>query len=115
MKKQAKNKRADNGQLLPGNTANPNGRPLGQRNYATIYREALVQLAEAKNMTPEQVENLIEQTGLSKALEGDYKFFQDVRDRIHGKAPQSLEVTGKDGGPIDNTLTITFVRPDATP
>lgn len=87
---------------------NPNGRPKGQRNYATIYREALQKLAEAKNMTPDELEELLEKTGLEKALDGDYKFFQDIRDRIHGKPKQGIEMTGEDGGPINQSITITF-------
>ena len=78
----------------PGQSGNPNGRPKGQRNYATIYREALEKLAAAKNVSPEELEELIEQAGLNKALEGDYKFFQDIRDRIHGKPKQAIEHSG---------------------
>lgn len=89
---------------------NPSGRPAGQRNYATIYREALQKLAAAKNVTPEELEDLIEQTGLGKALDGDYKFFQDIRDRIHGKPKQAVELTGEDGGPIEQCLTVRFVE-----
>jgi hypothetical protein len=88
---------------------NPDGRPNGQRNYATIYREGLRRLAEAKNMTPEEIEELIEQTGLEKALGGDFKFFQDVRDRIHGKPKQGVELTGKDGGAIETKHSVEWM------
>jgi len=79
---------------------NPNGRPNGQRNYATIYREALTKIAETRNMTPEEIETLIEQVGLVNALKGDFKFWQDVRDRIHGKPKQAVELTGENGGAL---------------
>ncbi len=79
---------------------NPSGRPKGQRNYQTIYREAIRKIGEARDMTPEQVEELMEQVGLDKALEGDFKFFEDIRSRIHGKPKQSVQVGGDPDNPI---------------
>jgi len=91
-----------NGNLIPpvkGERRNPNGRPKGQRNYATIYKEALIQIGKSQNMTPEQVEELMHKSGLSKAIKGDYAFYRDVLDRLYGKPKQSvgLEGTGEDG------------------
>lgn len=83
-----------------GKSGNPEGRPLGQRNYATIYREALAELAKQKKTTPEALENLMEKVGFAKALGGDFKFFQDFRDRIHGKPVQRNELTGANGTPL---------------
>jgi hypothetical protein len=93
----------------PGETHNPNGRPKGQRNYATIYRQALINIANAKGKTPEEIEEMIEQVGLNKAMKGDYNFFKDVRDRIHGKPMQPQDVTS--GGEPITGLTIN-VRKD---
>jgi len=107
METKKKTKKEDN--LIPckpGETHNPNGRPKGQRNYATIYREALIKLGQEKDMTPDEIEELIEKTGLNKALAGDYKFFQDVRDRIHGKAKQSPDDIGGEENPMHMTITI---------
>lgn len=84
--------------LIPfkdGKSGNPNGRPKGQRNYATIYREALKNIAKANNKTPEEIEEMLEVTGLKKALKGDFNFWKDVRDRIHGKAPQTIDLNAK--------------------
>ncbi len=89
-----------------GESGNPNGRPKGQRNYLTIYRAALEKIAAAKQMTPEQVEELMEQTGLDKAMEGDYKFFQDIRDRIHGKPKASPDDPGSKDNPQHMVITI---------
>jgi hypothetical protein len=33
-----------------------------------------------------------------------------LTDRAHGKATQAMEVTGKDGEPIQSAITVTFVR-----
>jgi hypothetical protein len=71
---------------------NPNGRPKGQRNYATIYREALIKLGEANNKTPEELEEIIEQAGLKQAMKGNFPFFKDIRDRIHGKPVEKKQI-----------------------
>lgn len=70
---------------------NPNGRPKGQRNYATIYREALINIGKANGKTAEQIETMMEEVGLKNALKGNYSFFKDVRDRIHGQATQKVQ------------------------
>jgi hypothetical protein len=76
-----------------GESGNPNGRPLGQRNYATIYREALIKIASTNNKTPEEIEEMMHQVGLNKALKGDYAFYRDVMDRLHGKPLNKTDVT----------------------
>ncbi len=95
-----------------GQSGNPKGRKKGQRDYITIYKEALRKIGEAKDMTPEEVEDLLHQVGLEKALKGDPKFHSDVLDRLHGKATQKQEITGEDGGPINTSLTVTFKDAD---
>lgn len=75
-----------------GESGNPNGRPLGQRNYATIYREALIKLAEMNGMEPEQMETDILLKGLASARKGDYRFWKDVHDRLHGTATNKLDL-----------------------
>lgn len=34
-----------------------------------------------------------------------------ILDRAYGKAGQKVEVTGADGGPVEHSFTVTFVRP----
>lgn len=105
-----------------GESGNPNGRPKGQRNYATIYREALQNIAKAKGMTPDEIETYMEQVGLDKAMNGDYKFWQDVRDRIHGKPTQGIDHT-TGGEPLQVVYTgvppinggLSQVQSEATP
>lgn len=76
------------------------GRPQGQRNYATIYREALIKIANANNKTPEDIENMMEEVGIKNALKGNFTFWKDVRDRIHGQATQ--KIAGHDGQSLFN-------------
>lgn len=70
------------------------GRTPGQRNYATIYREALQILADKNATTPEKLEAEMIANGAMLARKGDYRFYKDVLDRLHGTAPQKLEVSG---------------------
>ena len=81
--------------LIPfkeGKSGNPKGKPLGQRNYATIYREALMKLAESKDKTPEELENEILGIGITRATK-DYRFYKDLLDRLHGQATVKQETT----------------------
>jgi len=74
---------------------NPSGRPNGQRNYATIYYEAIKKIGETRGMTPEEIEEEIERAGLIKALKGDFAFQKDIKDRIHGKPVIPVEQSGE--------------------
>jgi hypothetical protein len=109
MEAEKKTERVQDKNLIPfkeGESGNPNGRPKGQRNYATIYRLALEKYAKEKGMTAEELEEEIEVVGLKQAVKGNYKFFQDVRDRTHGKAKQSPDDPGTEDNPMHMTITI---------
>ena len=93
-----------------GQSGNPKGYKKGQRNYATIYKEAIRKIAESKNMTPEELEDLLVQSGLSKAFKGDIGFYRDNFDRLYGKPPQALEHTGADGGPITIVTKVPVIK-----
>lgn len=82
-----------------GVSGNPSGKPKGQRSYATIYKEALRKIGETQDMTPEEVEDILHRSGIAKAMKGDYSFYRDVLDRLHGK-PTS---------PVDATITHKFL------
>ena len=112
MENKGRNKGHDN--LIPckpGETANPNGRPKGQRNYATIYREALINIANANGKTPEEIETMMEEAGLKQAIKGNFAFFKDVRDRIHGTATQRTDVTSG-GKPLQVVFDSAFALED---
>jgi predicted outer membrane protein len=92
MAKNSERKREDN--LIPfkkGESGNPNGRPKGQRNFATIYREAIEKIAASKNMTAEDFEIQLAEQALRKAFNGDTRFYTDTMDRVHGKAQQVID------------------------
>lgn len=77
-----------------GETGNPNGRPKGQRNYATIYREALIKLGQDNGMEPDEIEKEMVANAILLARKGNVAFYKDTMDRIHGQpvAKQETEV-----------------------
>jgi hypothetical protein len=82
----------------PGETNNPNGRPKGQRNYATIRAEAIVSLGKKLGKTEDEIENELVEASLLRARKGDFKFYKDDLDRLHGTATIKTDITtnGKD-------------------
>ena len=78
-----------------GESGNPNGRPKGRKDYATLFREAIIIIAELNKVDPESIEAKIVQKGLSEALKGDYRFYKDHLDRMHGQATQPIASDSK--------------------
>jgi len=74
-----------------GETGNPNGRPKGQRNFATIYREAIEKIAKSKDITADEFEIQLVEQAIRKGFNGDTRFYTDTLDRIHGKPIQSID------------------------
>lgn len=72
---------------------NPEGRPNGQKNYATLYKEALIKLGQLNNKTPDELELELISSGFTNARKGDYRFYKDVLDRLHGTATNKTDIT----------------------
>jgi len=77
----------------PGQSGNPKGHPKGQRNFITIYREALKSLAKKNDLKSEDLENEIIEAGIVQARRGSYSFYRDFQDRLHGMPNQSIDLT----------------------
>jgi hypothetical protein len=93
----------------PGETHNPNGRPLGTKNFKTIYLEALKKLASEEKTDPDSYEIDIIKSAVTKAKGGDIRFYQDTMDRVHGKAPQKMDVTSN-GETISQEIVLKIER-----
>jgi hypothetical protein len=96
------NKEFTEKQWKEGESGNPNGRPRGKRNFATLFREALVKLGERVGKTPDELELDIISKGVLSASKGDYKFFKDLFDRVYGQAPAKVEHSGSITSDEDN-------------
>lgn len=90
--------------MRKGETLNPNGRPKGKKNFATVYREALEYLAKLNKTTPQALENEMYANAIKKARAGDFAFYRDTMDRLYGKPVQPI---GNDG---DQPFKITGVE-----
>lgn len=88
------------------------GRPPGQKNYATLYREALINLAELNGKTPDELELEILSKGILSARSGDYRFYKDTLDRLHGMPKQTLQTEDEDGKKLP-IIGIVINSPDA--
>lgn len=84
--------------FVKGKSGNPNGRPKGRKNFSTLYFEALEHLAKLNNTTADALELEMHANALKKARAGDFAFYRDTLDRLHGKPVQPLG--GADGGPL---------------
>ena len=83
---------------------NPNGHPKGQRNFITIYREALKKLAKDNGTSESVLENEIVAKGIVQSRKGHFSFYKDTMDRVHGQAIKPIEHSGS----VDNKATENF-------
>lgn len=91
-----------------GESGNPKGYKKGQKNFSTIYKEAMKRMANARNMTPEELELVLHEVGLDKALKGNEKFYHQMLDRIHGKPNASLDIGNTDGEPFKQSISVSW-------
>lgn len=78
------------GRLLPGNTANPNGRPPGTLSLVSLLKKHLEEVPDGDKRT--RAELFIRQT-LSKAMKGDPSSEKLVWQYIEGLPQQKVDVT----------------------
>jgi hypothetical protein len=78
------------------------GRPLGsvkEKSFTEYFNEIAEEIALANKMDVEDVKKVIYKVGYAKAKEGNYQFYKDILDRIHGKAKENFDITSG-GQPI---------------
>lgn len=79
----------------PGESGNPDGKPVGAKSLTTLVREALEDLATSKE-TGEQIvlKKLLVKRILKKAIDqGDTRMIQILWEHLDGKAAQKIDVT----------------------
>jgi len=82
-------KRAANGHLLPGSTANPNGRPKRGLALSDVIRDKLYQKPDGESTT--NLEAILCKTIL-QAREGDAHAREWLSDHGFGKAPETIMI-----------------------
>jgi len=73
---------------------NRTGRPVGSKNFSSLFDVALKKLVQQKKLSMKDPETQMVLTAVLKALEGNYSYFRDLMDRKYGKPKESIEVSG---------------------
>ena len=77
--------------------------PLGNQNYNTgkRWRDAINRALESRSRSEGiQALELLAEKLLVKCDEGDLQALKELGDRVDGKAMQSMELGGPNGGPL---------------
>jgi hypothetical protein len=74
------------------------GRPLGAESFETKMLKAVDFIAKNSNSTTEEVWNKFYASGLTNGMKGNFPFFKEVIERLHGVVIQKADITtnGKD-------------------
>lgn len=98
-----KQERDEHGRLLPGNTANPNGRPKKGYSITEAFRTMLSAEPEVKAQIVQSIKD--------KALAGDPAAIKMVWEYMDGKPKQPVVGGDEDDAPIEHKVIVEFVRP----
>lgn len=66
-----------------------------EKAFTEYFEEICEEIALANKMDVEDVKKVIYKVGYAKAKEGNYAFYKDMLDRIHGQATTKMEVDQK--------------------
>jgi len=98
--------------------------PLGNNNHGKAKRwQSALERAMARRVTGADPDANGERSELMMGIDAaadqfvaclfenkELGYFKEFGDRIDGKAAQSMELTGSEGGPVEQLLTISFVN-----
>jgi len=100
--------RDEKGRIVVGSSPlNPNGRPLGSPNFKTQWEKAIKKIAANNEIDVDDVEVQLFLTAYKKAQKGDYRYYQDIIDRVYGKPQAKVDVTTLGGSVVGNAITFT--------
>ena len=88
-----KPKRDEKGRLLPGNTANPKGRPVGSLSITAEIKKRLQECPEGKEKT--YLEFLVNKILQQAVLEGNEQMIKQIWAYIDGQPKQAVELAGQ--------------------
>ena len=96
--------RDEYGRLLPGNTANPNGRKPGTFSLVAMLKAKLEEVEPKNQKTYAAL--LIERIAKNAIVDGDPQQIKNILQYVEGMPKQPIEHMGPDGEPI----TVNFVN-----
>jgi len=86
----------------PGQSGNPKGRPRKQPLTDALEELVLGGMISQKNGEAIPTSVALARVAIRQALQGDFRFYQELMNRIDGKVADRL--AGHDGGPLNGTL-----------
>lgn len=86
--------RDEKGRLLPGSTANPDGRPV-ESAEKKLLKKALNEMVEEYREKLAESLPLLSPVLIAKALEGDIPAIKELNDRVMGKPQQDITSGGE--------------------
>ena len=90
--------RDKNGHFLPGNGGGP-GRPTKDKCVTDLMRTELEKTETVKGKKVTYLQLFVE-SQIKRAINGDAAAAKNLWERIEGRVPAALEVSGEGGGPI---------------
>lgn len=72
--------------------------------------EAIEKIATATGKDPDELEIEIVRTGVTKARNGDYAFYRDLQDRLHGRPVAPVDITSKGEKIITNPELVAIAK-----
>lgn len=112
-------KNLEKGQWAKGKSGNPNGKAAGTPDRATIIKkwaDTAIQVANPSDPKGPKLEvSLLDYATLGQFMsagKGNTNAFKELQDSLHGKIADKTEVTGKDGGAIENKIIVEIISND---
>lgn len=95
------------------------GAPTGNQNArkSRLFEQALIREIKQRDLKEGEGETLrkIAAALVDKAIAQDLVAIKETRDTLDGKPMQATEVSGPDGGAIEQSLTVQFVDAGGVP
>ncbi len=91
---------------IPGEVRNPNGRPKGSKNRATVLKSLLKIKIKQKNPLKDgkeesmTVEQVIELALIKKGMQGDVRAITLISEKMYGKIPLDINLGGQEDRPL---------------
>lgn len=94
-----KKKKIDGRKLLPqlykkGQSGNLKGRPVGTRNWDTVYWQAIKRLAKKNSIKPDDLDLELVEKGIMEARKGNFNFWKEIKEANYGKVKEHVEYSG---------------------
>ena len=91
---------------------NKKGRPVGclkEKTFIEYFNEICSEIADKNGMSQEDVYKIIYKVGYTKAKQGNYSFYKDIMDRMHGRPEEKHDITSG-GKAIQSNLSAEAIK-----